>query len=179
MNLDPALVARIAAFHDQPGNGAGGRLHIVLDDGNLADEHISFCVEEAGKAGDTEAVAIGGALLALGPVERWWACELFWDRLFPGRPTQAESKRRAALRYWRVDAPAGSAVAIDAPFWAADAVEGTEATATEIAEEDVAGLLADLVASGVIPEDERQVTSGVINAVRSLGAERPYQPETY
>jgi len=49
----------------------GGALHIVLDDGNIEDEHIEWCIKEAKIAGDKEAVELGEALLTLTIKQRY------------------------------------------------------------------------------------------------------------
>ena len=51
-------VALIHNYYQIPGNGAGGVLHIVLDDGNLEDSNLMFCENAAKKAGDAKALEI-------------------------------------------------------------------------------------------------------------------------
>lgn len=41
-----SLMLLIQKFYEMDGNLAGGRLHIVLDDGNLNKHSIMFCVRE-------------------------------------------------------------------------------------------------------------------------------------
>ena len=36
----------IQAYYEEPGNGAGGNCHVVLDDGKLEDSSVHFCQEE-------------------------------------------------------------------------------------------------------------------------------------
>ena len=52
------------------GNTTGGTLHIVLDDGNLEDGHIEFCLEEATRNNDTQAVFIARMLLNMSMTQR-------------------------------------------------------------------------------------------------------------
>jgi len=40
-----AAVPLIKAVYDQPRGGAGGNLHIVLDDWNLGDESVQWCID--------------------------------------------------------------------------------------------------------------------------------------
>ncbi len=40
------LVERIRAFYELPDCSAGGPLHIVLDDTNVEDDHIEWCLNE-------------------------------------------------------------------------------------------------------------------------------------
>lgn len=42
----------VRAFYAMPGNGAGGSLHVVLDDGNYADAFVDGCIEYATARGD-------------------------------------------------------------------------------------------------------------------------------
>jgi hypothetical protein len=57
-------------YYRQPGNLAGGSLHIVLDDGNLDDSDILFCIEYAKKEKDELGVQLGEHLLSLNEDER-------------------------------------------------------------------------------------------------------------
>jgi len=47
----PELAPLIDAFYGFPQNGVGGVLHIVLDDQNIDDDSVKFCIESA-HAGD-------------------------------------------------------------------------------------------------------------------------------
>lgn len=49
----PLLKQFIKFYYEDLENGAGGNLHIALDDGNLHDDDIYFCQEEAMKNGDS------------------------------------------------------------------------------------------------------------------------------
>lgn len=57
--------AAIAEFYSLPDNGAGGNLHSVLDDNNLEDESIDWCIEHARREGDRRAVALGRLLRSM------------------------------------------------------------------------------------------------------------------
>lgn len=48
----------------------GGSLHIVLDDGNLADSHVRFCLDEARKIGDRFGEALASVLLRMSVTQR-------------------------------------------------------------------------------------------------------------
>lgn len=50
-------------YYKLPGNDTGGILHVVLDDGNLEDDHIRSCMENAVADGDYIAYNIGTLLL--------------------------------------------------------------------------------------------------------------------
>lgn len=60
----------VEKFYLLPGNGAGGSLHVVLDDCNLDRENVEWCIEYARKANDAPAIAVGMLLLALTDEER-------------------------------------------------------------------------------------------------------------
>jgi len=51
----------VRAFYARAGNSCGGHLHIVLDDGNIDDDDIDFCIARAVEAKDAEAEAPWGA----------------------------------------------------------------------------------------------------------------------
>lgn len=66
-NADEVL-ALVRAVYDAPDGGTGGNLHIVLDDWNLEDSSIRWCLEREGLT-DAER-ACGEALLAMTESER-------------------------------------------------------------------------------------------------------------
>lgn len=61
----PDVLPRVQTYYAQAGNGAGGSLHIVLDDFNLEDHSVQFCIEWAEERGDTEGAEIGRLLLQM------------------------------------------------------------------------------------------------------------------
>ena len=56
-----------AYYNDHP---TGGSLHIVLDDGNLADHSIEFCRAYAIERGDVEGARLADALLLMTRTQR-------------------------------------------------------------------------------------------------------------
>jgi hypothetical protein len=70
--------AVVTSYYGQ-GNPTGGYLHVVVDDGNIDDENIEGCIEEAKTYGDDSAVAIGEMLLAFPLDERRLICADFRD----------------------------------------------------------------------------------------------------
>lgn len=48
----------------------GGNLHIVLEDGNLEDNHIQYCIQSALDEMDGDGAVLGNWLLKLTPEER-------------------------------------------------------------------------------------------------------------
>ena len=85
-------LALVRQVYDAPLGGAGGRLHIVLDDWNLEDEHIYWCLSQVGeitawqgkKFDVTPSIierACGGAFLDMTLQERASTLEKFDGRL--------------------------------------------------------------------------------------------------
>jgi hypothetical protein len=64
------VVALARAYYKKPGNSVGGCLHIVLDDGNLADSHLQACVEWAKALHDEDGLVLATKLLAMSPTQR-------------------------------------------------------------------------------------------------------------
>ena len=52
----------VTHYYRRPGNEVGGPLHLVLDDYNLDDASIDFCIEAAAERGDDAGVALGRAI---------------------------------------------------------------------------------------------------------------------
>lgn len=53
-----------------PMGGAGGSLHIVLDDGNIEDDHVRFCQQNAADKHDALGYALATILLAMSETQR-------------------------------------------------------------------------------------------------------------
>ena len=66
----PEVLERFQMYHREPGNSCWGSLHIVLDDGNLKDHHVKFCIEFAEKRGDREGAELGKILLQMSETQR-------------------------------------------------------------------------------------------------------------
>jgi hypothetical protein len=64
------VCAYVEEFYAIKGNGAGGLLHIVLDDGNTETACVEFCREEARKAGDETAFWLAQLMLTFTDDER-------------------------------------------------------------------------------------------------------------
>lgn len=64
------VVAMAREYYLDHDNPTGGYLHVVLDDGNVGDADVKFCLMEADRGGDDAAVALGWALLGLTEEER-------------------------------------------------------------------------------------------------------------
>lgn len=64
----PEVSARFAAYHEK--HLAWGSLHVVLDDQNIEDHSVRFCIEAAEKDGDEEGAALGRILLQMSKTQR-------------------------------------------------------------------------------------------------------------
>lgn len=51
-------------------NCVGCHLHIVLDDGNVEDSHVKFCLDEAKEEGCQECVTLAEKLLLMSKTQR-------------------------------------------------------------------------------------------------------------
>lgn len=56
-----------AYYHAHP---AGGNLHIVLDDGNIEDSSVQFCLDRAREEGDGPGVELAEMLLKMSKTQR-------------------------------------------------------------------------------------------------------------
>lgn len=64
------LARMVSAFYAIPGNEVGGSLHIVLDDQNLEDSNVRFCIEGAHERGDLAGELLGWLLLGASRSQR-------------------------------------------------------------------------------------------------------------
>jgi hypothetical protein len=64
----PEVIDRFKAYHKK--EAAWGSLHIVLEDSNVSDSSVSFCIEYAIKNGDTEGAELGKILLSMSKTQR-------------------------------------------------------------------------------------------------------------
>ena len=67
--------ARIVAYYRKPGNEAGGYCHVVLDDGNLGDNSIRYCLGACELEMDTDGFEIMRLMLLLSKTQRRVAIE--------------------------------------------------------------------------------------------------------
>lgn len=78
-NFKPLVKELIKFYYEELCIGTGGDFHIVLDDGNIEDEHVWLCQEEAEKNNDTFGIFLGQVLRMFTEDERkkmyeddWW-----------------------------------------------------------------------------------------------------------
>jgi len=66
----PEVMPLIRQYYSKSGNGAGGSLHIVLEDGNVDDGNVEFCVKFAKESGDKDGEVLGNILLLMSKTQR-------------------------------------------------------------------------------------------------------------
>jgi hypothetical protein len=66
----PEVAPLVRAYYEKPGNEAGGALHVVLDDCNVDDGSVRFCLTEATERGDADGEALARKLLAMSKTQR-------------------------------------------------------------------------------------------------------------
>lgn len=64
----PDVADRFRAYHAR--EPVWGALHSVLDDQNVNDASVLYCIEEANRRGDTEGAELGAILLTLSKTQR-------------------------------------------------------------------------------------------------------------
>lgn len=82
--IDPRPAAQdvakqIAAYYAKPGNGAGGHCHIVLDDENIRDDHVQWCLERCEQEADPDGASIMRIFLGMKRTARLKAIRLAWE----------------------------------------------------------------------------------------------------
>lgn len=60
----------VRAYYAVHGNEAGGSLHILLDDGNVSDDSVRFCVTSARRQDDEKGEALARVLLRMSKTQR-------------------------------------------------------------------------------------------------------------
>lgn len=66
----PQVAPLVKEYYDMPGNAAGGSLHVVLDDYNLADSYVQFCIEWSMEQNDKCGEMLGRVLYLMSRTQR-------------------------------------------------------------------------------------------------------------
>ena len=66
----PEVLPLVRAYYAKPGNGCGGSLHIVLDDGNVDAADVQWCLRYAQEQGDEDGVRLASLLLQMSRTQR-------------------------------------------------------------------------------------------------------------
>jgi hypothetical protein len=72
----PQVLPFVRAYYND--HGAGGSLHVVLDDGNLDDGYVQGCIEWAEERGDAPGAALARLLLQMTLTQRNKVYRLKW-----------------------------------------------------------------------------------------------------
>jgi len=105
------VFALVRHYYESPGNGAGGALHIVLDDGNLSLGHLLFAREQAAAARDELGVEIADLLAAMPMAARVRVLTL-QRSLPPAHPSERRTKRAKTIKPF--DREAAKSLPLDA-----------------------------------------------------------------
>lgn len=66
----PEVLPLVWAYYAKEGNGTGGSLHIVLEDENIEDHHVRFCLQWARDHNDPDGIALAELLLRMSHTQR-------------------------------------------------------------------------------------------------------------
>lgn len=66
----PDVLSKFISYYEKPENGAWGSLHIVLDDGNIEDSSVNFCIKWAHDNNDPAGKELGELLLKMSKSQR-------------------------------------------------------------------------------------------------------------
>lgn len=69
-----ALIQMVRDWFAQPGNEGGGIFHVMLEDGNVEQEHAEAALQQARQSGDATAIDLAEKLAALTVAERIKVC---------------------------------------------------------------------------------------------------------
>jgi hypothetical protein len=79
------LVTSLAAvYYTKPGNSCGGYCHVVLDDENIADDHVAWCLAHCEEHDDGDGAALMRLFADMTRTQRLKVCRSFRDRLVLG-----------------------------------------------------------------------------------------------
>lgn len=66
----PEVLPSLKEYMDKPLNGSGGSLHIIIDDHNIDDKNVKFCISYAKECGDDDGVKLAEKFLLLSKTQR-------------------------------------------------------------------------------------------------------------
>jgi hypothetical protein len=70
----PEVLPLVRALYALPFHGVGGHLHIVLDDGNIEDGSVRFCLDAARGANCAPCAELAEKLLEMSKTQRLRVC---------------------------------------------------------------------------------------------------------
>jgi hypothetical protein len=66
----PDVLPLVRALYATEHGGCGGCLHLVLDDGNVADDNVRYCLGIATERGCAQCAELGALLLRMSKTQR-------------------------------------------------------------------------------------------------------------
>lgn len=66
----PEVMPLVETLYSLPQHGVGGHLHIVLDDGNVQDDDLAYCLDRAREDGCAACYALALILLQMSGTQR-------------------------------------------------------------------------------------------------------------
>lgn len=66
----PDVAPLVLAYYAIAGNEAGGNFHMVLDNQNISDSCIRFCIDQAKAGNDAQGIELGALLLQMSKTQR-------------------------------------------------------------------------------------------------------------
>lgn len=66
----PEVLPLVRALYASPGGRVGCHLHIVLDDGNVQDKHVQFCIDRAAEDQCGRCLVLAGMLMLMSKTQR-------------------------------------------------------------------------------------------------------------
>jgi hypothetical protein len=58
------------SYLSKPGNSVGGSLHVVIEDRNLEDSHLRFCISHSKANNDLDGISLAEEMLKLSKTQR-------------------------------------------------------------------------------------------------------------
>ena len=77
----PEVLDMFIAYFNKPENGAWGSLHVVLDDGNVQDDSVNFCLDYAVQTKDNDGEELAKLLLKMSKTQRLKLPQVVWDKI--------------------------------------------------------------------------------------------------
>lgn len=75
--MNKRAVELLSKFKSVEGNGVGGTLHIILDDLNVEDRNVWWCLEYAKSKGDELGAELAREMVAMSKTQRLKLCRMF------------------------------------------------------------------------------------------------------
>ena len=74
----PEVLPIMRAYRDKPGNAVGGNYHIVLDECNVSDSNVMYCIQQCERQGDAAGFELGRLLMRMSKTQRSKLAGMFY-----------------------------------------------------------------------------------------------------